>query len=105
LHIDELIVAMTSLIPCNAAAPLEADLRVRLLLNDDDEASSSSAELLRFRMVEEEIVEEGRTGVDGGITSSSLELGLLIGIAGGPIPPAVLPLGAESVEFAIALKV
>src|SRR6266576_3587859 len=74
-RIDELIPAIISLIPCNADAPLEADLRVRLLLYEETEASSSSAERLRFE-VAGKIMEGGRTGVDGG-KSSSLDSGLL----------------------------
>ena len=96
--------------PCNANAPLEEDLRVRLLLNEEMEVSSSSAERLRFEMAE--IMEEGRTGVDGGIESSSLETGTgtsSTGGVGGPILPlvatTVLLLGAVNVEFAMAPRV
>jgi hypothetical protein len=76
LRIYELIPAIISLIPCNADAPLETELHVRLLLNEqtETEASSSSAEHLRFGMAEK--IMEGRTGVDGGIESSSLDSGL-----------------------------
>src|SRR5277367_4475834 len=76
LRIDELIPAIISLIPCNADAPLETELRVRLLLNEETEtkASSSSAERLHFGMAEK--IMEGQTGVDGGIESSSLDSGL-----------------------------
>jgi hypothetical protein len=114
LRIDELIPAIISLIPCNADAPLEADPRVRLLLYEETEVSSSSAEHLRFGMAEK-IMEEGRTGVDGGIESSSLDSGLsftsasFTGRVGGPIPPLVativLLLGVVNAEFAMAPRV
>src|ERR1700678_2044786 len=49
LRIDELIPAIMSLIPCKADAPLEAELRDRLLAYEETEATSSpSAECLRF---------------------------------------------------------
>jgi len=75
---DMLIFAMTSLIPCNAAVPLVVELHNRLLY-EVDEVSSLSAERLRFEVVVEEIAEEGRIGVVGGIpTLSSLESGSLL---------------------------
>ena len=93
---DMLISAITFLRQCNAAAPPVAELHDRLLY-EVNEVSSSNAECLRLEVVVEEIVEEGRIGVVGGIpTSSSLESGsLLVRIGGGPIAPAaaVLPLG------------
>lgn len=104
-----------SLIPCNADAPLEADLRVRLLLYEETEASSSSAERLRFGMAEKRM-EEGRIGVGGG-KSSSLDSGLsFTGVlfragVGGPIPllvataVTVLLLGAVNAEFEMAPRV
>ena len=102
------------MIPCNANAPLEADTHVRLLLNEETVALSSSAECLRFETAET-IAEEGRSGVDGGKESSSLESGLSLrtgmtfaGVVGGPISPPmamtvlVLLLGAVKVELEIA---
>jgi hypothetical protein len=118
LHIDELIPAIKSLIPCNADAPLEADLRVCLLLYEETKVVlSSSAKCLHFG-VAEKIMEEGRTGVDGG-KSLLLDSGLLFTGAsfragvGGSIPPsllvattvAVLLLGAVNTEFTMALWV
>jgi len=114
LHIDELIPAIISLIPCNADAPLEADLCVRLLLYEETETSSSSAECLRFGMAEK-ITEEGRTGANGGKESSSLDSSLsftsisFTGRVGGPIPllaaTIVLLFGVVNAEFAIAPRV
>src|SRR5271155_522321 len=112
LHIDELIPAIISLIPCNADAPLEAELRDRLLAYDETEAASSlSAECLHFEMAGK-IMEEGRTVVDGGIESLSLESGWSYTgrvLVGGPIVPLVamtaLLFGAVSTEFAMAPRV
>ena len=66
--------------------------------------SSSSAECLRF-----ETMEEGQTGTDGGIESSSLDAGLLFtgvlfgGGAGGPIlATTVLLIRVVYIEFAMA---
>jgi hypothetical protein len=96
-----------SLIPCNADAPLEADLRVLLLLNEDTEAvSSSSAERLRFEM--DEKTEGGRTGVDGGGDSSSLGSSVSVeGIFGGPICAAAADVLLEAISgvFEMAPKV
>ena len=113
---DELISAIISLIPCNADAPLEVDLRIRLLLykETETEVSSSSAEHLRFEMAEK-VVEEGQTGIDGGIESSSLDPDLLItgalfmdrvgGRIPSPVATTVLLLGAVNAEFAMAPRV
>jgi len=83
---DMPIPTITSLIPCNAAAPPVAEL-CNHLLYEVDEASSLSAERLCLEAVVEEIVEEGRIGVIGGIPSSLLlesDL-LLVRRGGGPI--------------------
>lgn len=98
-----------SLIPCNAAAPLLAELRDRLLLYEDVDASSSSrAERLRFEM-DEKTEEGGRTGVEGGMASLSLESGSLFTGGGGgamfPVVGVVLLPGATSEEFEIAPRV
>jgi hypothetical protein len=58
-------------------------MRVRLLPNEETDASSPlSAECLRFETVGK-IMEEGRTGVDGGIDSSSLDSAGNLSNAGG----------------------
>jgi len=118
LCIDELISTIISFIPCNADALLEAELHNRLLLIEETEMSSSSAECLHFETAEK-IMEEGWTGVDGGIELSLLDSGLLCtgvsksfkftGRVAGPIPlpvaKTVLPLGAVNAEFAMAPRV
>ena len=101
---DMLKLAITFLIPCNAAAPPVAELRDRLLYVVV-EASSPSTERLRLEVVAEDTVEEGRIGVIGGrpTLSSSLESGPSLVCRGGPIaatPAAVLPLGLGTLSFA-----
>ena len=85
---DILISVITSLILCNAAAPEVAELRDRLLY-ELVEVSSSSAECVHLELAVEEIVEDGRIGVVGGIpSSSSLESGACGGLilVVGPAP-------------------
>jgi hypothetical protein len=123
--ISVLIPIIRSLISFNADAPLE---RVRLLPYEEIEVEvplSSSAEYLRFNGLDGmdgKIMEGGRTGVDGGVESLSLESCLSFscasfkfkGIVGGPITPLpvattvllpVLASGAVSAEFAMAPQV